>query len=86
VAERLAVLSDEVALRLEGGDNCGALAEGAQLRDELTVAVERGVVPEVYVREVSRIVNEIQAEIPPCEEAQVPPPPRDRREDDEEDD
>lgn len=79
-AEQLAVRSDEVARLLEGGDNCAAMAEGARLRDELTAAIGRGVIPEVYLEDLSGLVNEIQAQIPPCElEAQVPPPPRDRK-------
>jgi hypothetical protein len=74
----LAVRSDEVARLLEGGDNCGAMAEGARLRDELNAAISRGVIPEVYLEDLSGLVNEIQAQIPVCEEvAQVPPPPRD---------
>lgn len=76
-AEQLAVRSDEVARLLEGGDNCGAMAEGARLRDELNTAISRGVIPEVYLEDLSGLVNEIQAQIPVCEEvAQVPPPPR----------
>jgi hypothetical protein len=78
-AEQLAVRSDEVARLLEGGDNCGAMAEGARLRDELTAAINRGVIPEIYLEDLSGVVNEIQAQIPACqEEAQVPPPPRGR--------
>jgi hypothetical protein len=78
-AEALAVRSDEVARLIAGGDNCGAKAEGARLRDELNAAVARGVVPEVYVDGLTAAVTEIQARIPPCEEVvQVPPPPRDR--------
>lgn len=80
-AEQLAVRSDEVARLIEGGDNCAAMAEGARLRDELNAAINRGVIPEVYLEDLSGIVNEIQALIPPCtpettEEPQVPPPPR----------
>jgi hypothetical protein len=80
-AEQLAVRSDEIARLLEGGDNCAAMAEGARLRDELNVAINRGVIPEIYLEDLSGIVNEIQALIPPCtpeqtDEPQVPPPPR----------
>jgi hypothetical protein len=78
-AEQLAVRSDEVARLLEAGDNCGAMAEGARLRDELNTAIARGVIPEIYLEDLSGLVNEIQAQIPPCEDVvQVPPPPRDR--------
>jgi hypothetical protein len=78
-AEQLAVRSDEVARLLEAGDNCGAMAEGARLRDELNAAINRGVIPEIYLEDLSGDVNEIQAQIPPCDrEPQVPPPPKDR--------
>jgi hypothetical protein len=77
-AEQLAVRSDEIARLLEGGDNCAAMAEGARLRDELSAAINSGVIPEIYLEDLSGVVNEIQALIPPCEsrEPQVPPPPR----------
>jgi hypothetical protein len=76
-AEQLAVRSDEVARLLEAGDNCGAIAEGARLREELNAAINRGVIPEVYLEDLSGLVNEIQEQIPICEDVvQVPPPPR----------
>jgi hypothetical protein len=81
-AEQLAVRSDEVARLLEAGDNCGAMAEGARLRDELNAAIARGVIPEIYLEDLSGVVNEIQAQIPTCDrEPQVPPPPKDRGKD-----
>jgi hypothetical protein len=54
------------------------MAEGARLRDELSAAINGGVIPEIYLEDLSGVVNEIQALIPPCEsrEPQVPPPPR----------
>lgn len=79
-AEQLAVRSDEVARLLEAGDNCSAMAEGARLRDELSAAIARGVIPEIYLEDLSGVVNEIQAQIPPCvREPQVPPPPQKRK-------
>jgi hypothetical protein len=79
-AEQLAVRSDEVAQLLEAGDNCTAMAESARLRDELNTAIARGVIPEVYLEDLSGVVNEIQAQIPPCaREPQVPPPPQERQ-------
>lgn len=77
-AEELAVRSEDVARLLEAGDNCAAMAEAGRLRDELNAAIERGVIPEVYLEDLSGVVNEIQAQIPVCERdvAQVPPPPR----------
>jgi hypothetical protein len=79
-AEQLAVRSDEVARLLDAGDNCSAMAEGARLRDELNAAINRGVIPEIYLEDLSGVVNEIQAQIPPCDrEPQVPPPPQKRK-------
>jgi hypothetical protein len=77
-AEQLASRSEEVARLLEGGDNCTAMAEAGRLRDELNAAIERGVIPEIYLEDLSGIVNEIQVQIPVCDTdvAQVPPPPR----------
>lgn len=79
VAERLAVRSDDIARLLESGDSCAAVMESARLRDELNAAINRGAIPEVYLEDLSGLVNEIQAQIPPCEERepQVPPPPKD---------
>jgi hypothetical protein len=81
LATSLAARSDAVADLLDRGDNCGAAAEAARLRDEVTASI--GSIPEVYVEDFSGLVNEIQAQIPPCE----PPPADDRKEDkeDEED-
>jgi hypothetical protein len=79
-AEQLALRSDEIARLLEAGDNCSATAEGARLRDQLNAAINRGVIPEIYLEDLSGVVNEIQAQIPPCErEPQVPPPPQKRK-------
>jgi hypothetical protein len=77
VATELAARSDEVARLLASGDDCGATAESGRLRDELTRAINRGVIPEVYLEDLSGAVNEIQARIPPCgaPTTQPPPPP-----------
>jgi hypothetical protein len=80
LAASLAARSDAVADRLDRGDNCGAAAEAARLRDEVTASI--GSIPQVYVEDFSGLVNEIQAQIPPCEE----PPVDDRKEDKEGDD
>lgn len=80
LATSLAARSDAVADLLDRGDNCGAAAEAARLRDEVTASI--GAIPQVYVEDFSGLVNEIQAQIPPCE----PPPEDDRKEDEEEDD
>jgi hypothetical protein len=70
VAERLASRSDKVASLLDSGDACGAAEEAAALRNDLTAAIAE--IPELYVEDLSGLVNEIQAQIPPCE-----PPPTD---------
>lgn len=75
LATSLAARSDAVADLLDRGDNCGAAAEAARLRDEVTASI--GSIPEVYVEDFSGLVNEIQAQIPPCES----PPEDDRKED-----
>jgi hypothetical protein len=75
-AEQLAGRSDEVARLLEAGDNCAARAEGDRLRADLTAAINRRVIPEVYLEDLSGLLNEIYAQIPPCErELEAPPPP-----------
>jgi hypothetical protein len=75
-AEQLAARSDEVARLLEAGDNCEARAEGDRLRADVTAAINRRVIPEVYLEDLSGLVNEIYAQIPPCErEVEAPPPP-----------
>jgi hypothetical protein len=79
LATSLAARSDAVADLLDRGDNCGAAAEAARLRDDVTAAISS--IPEVYVEDFSGLVNEIQAQIPPCEQ----PPVDDRKEDDEDD-
>ena len=72
VAERLASRSDKVASLLDSGDACGAADEASQLRADLTAAISEDAIPELYLEDLSGLVNEIQAEIPPCQ-----PPPTD---------
>jgi hypothetical protein len=64
LADRLAAQSDQVASLLESGDSCGAAAEAASLRADLTASI--GAIPDLYVEDLSGLVNEIQAQIPPC--------------------
>lgn len=64
IANRLADRSDAVAALLESGDACGAVEEAARLRAEVTASI--GAIPEIYVEDFSGLVNEIQAQIPPC--------------------
>jgi hypothetical protein len=77
VARQLASRSDEVARLLESGDGCGALAESNRLRDELTQAINRRLIPRRYRQDLSTAVKEIRGQIvclpPPAPPA--PPPP-----------
>jgi hypothetical protein len=75
VAEQLATRSDEVANLLDSGDACGAREEASRLRDELTGAINDGAIPALYLEDLSGLVNEIEAQIPPCEQPPPPPPP-----------
>ena len=78
VAERLATHSDKVASLLSSGDACGAKQEAGRLRAELTTAIDDRAIPELYLEDLSGVVNELVAQIPPCEVAQQPPPDTDR--------
>ena len=64
VADHLAARSDKVASLLESGDSCGAAEEAAGLRADLNASLAR--IPELYLEDLSGVVNEIQAQIPPC--------------------
>jgi hypothetical protein len=79
VADRLATRSEKVAGLLESGEACGAKREADLLRNELTDAINDGKVPQLYLEDLSGVVNEIQAQIPLCVEPQRP-----RGDDDEE--
>jgi hypothetical protein len=74
VAVRLASRSDKVASRLEDGDVCGAKKEAARLRAELTRAINGQSIPVLYLEDLSGAVNELEAQIPPCEVVQPPAP------------
>lgn len=68
-------MSDEVAQHLDGGDPCAASESAAGLREAVTAAIKDGKVPEVYLEDLSGLVNEIEAEVPECVEPAPPPPP-----------
>lgn len=78
-AEQLAGLSDEVARRLESGDQCGAAESAVQLRDGVTEAINAGAIPSIYLEDLSGLANELEALIPPCVE---PAPPSEPTEED----
>lgn len=66
VANELAALSDEVADDLDGGDACAAKEAAARLRARVTQAINDGKVPQVYLEDLSGVVNEIEVQIPAC--------------------
>lgn len=66
VANELAALSDEVADDLDGGDACAAQEAAARLRARVTQAINDGQVPQVYLEDLSGVVNEIEVQIPSC--------------------
>jgi hypothetical protein len=73
VAEPLAERSDKVAALLDGGDTCAAREEAARLRADLTEAINADSIPELYLEDLSGVVNELEAQIPPCQQAEPPP-------------
>jgi hypothetical protein len=66
VASPLAGRSEKVAALLDAGDTCGAFTEAASLRSDLTAAINQGAIPQLYLEDLSALVNEIAAQIPPC--------------------
>jgi hypothetical protein len=68
-------MSDEVAQHLDGGDACAASESAARLREGVTAAINDGKVPDVYLEDLSGLVNEIEAQIPACAEPPPAPPP-----------
>ena len=81
VAEQLAKTSEEVAQHLDSGDACAASESAVRLRDGLTEAINDGKVPETYLEDLSGLVNEIEAQVPPCVEPAPPPPPAEEEDD-----
>jgi hypothetical protein len=71
VAERLASRSAKVATLLDAGDACGAKQEASALRADLTASIET--IPDLYLEDLSGLVNEIDAQIPACPVLQPPP-------------
>jgi hypothetical protein len=79
-------MSEEVAQHLDVGDSCAAAESAARLRDGLTAAINDRKVPDVYLEDLSGLVNEIEAQIPECVEPAPPPPPPPPASTEEEDD
>ena len=75
VAEGLAERSETVASLLDQGDNCAAQREAGLLRSDLNAAIEDQAIPELYLVDLSGLVNEIQTGIPACEPPPLQPPP-----------
>ncbi len=63
VAERLASRSDKVAGLLDSGDARRAADEAGRLRVELTDAINDQAIPELYLEDLSGVVNELEAQI-----------------------
>jgi hypothetical protein len=80
IADGLATRSDKVASLLDSGDACGAREEAALLRADLTQAINDRAIPDLYLEDLSGLVNEIEAGIPACEEEPPPPPPDEEKE------
>jgi hypothetical protein len=75
VAEGLAKRSETVASLLDQGNNCAAQREAGLLRSDLNAAIEDQAIPELYLEDLSGLVNEIQTGIPACEPPPLQPPP-----------
>ncbi len=70
VADPLAARSAKVGALLDSGERCAARKEAAALRADLTTSIEN--IPEIYLEDLSGLVNEIESQIPDC--PQIPPP------------
>jgi hypothetical protein len=79
-------MSEEVAQHLDVGDSCAAAESAARLREGVTAAINDRKVPDVYLEDLSGLVNEIEAQIPECVEPPPPPPPPPPASTEEEDD
>lgn len=71
VATDLAARSDAVAIALDAGDSCQALAEAERLRQDAIAAINAGGVPAVFQEQLQSAVNRLVARIdcvPPAAE------------------
>ena len=75
VAERLATRCDNVADLLESGDARAAADEAGRLRAELTGAINDQAIPELYLEDLSGVVNELEAQTSDGENAPQPSRP-----------
>jgi hypothetical protein len=75
VALKLADRSEEVAQKLDEGDSCGAGDKAAELRKEVTDAINADEIPPEYLEEISAVANELQFDVPRCAQPPPPPPP-----------
>jgi hypothetical protein len=73
VALELAERSEEVAQKLDEGDSCGAGDKAAELRKEVTDAINAGQIPEEYLEDLQSVANELDYELDT--RCQQPPPP-----------
>ena len=85
-AERLASLSDTVAVQLDASDPCGAESSAGHLRAELTAAINRRSVPAPYLEDLGNAVNELHEFVKPlCAAARAESEPDEHEGDGEED-
>jgi hypothetical protein len=75
VALKLADRSDEVAQKLDEGDSCGAGDKAAELRKEVTDAINAREIPPEYLEELQNVANELEFDVPRCAQPPPPPPP-----------
>jgi hypothetical protein len=64
-----------VVQKLEEGDSCGAGDKAAELRKEVTDAINAGQIPEEYLDELQSVANELEFDVPQCAQPPPPPPP-----------
>jgi hypothetical protein len=77
VAEQLAARSDDVANKLDAGDECSALAAAKQLQHETIAAINAGRVPAALQESLSGAANDLVTHIT-CTPPQPQPPAVDK--------
>jgi hypothetical protein len=78
VAQQLAARSDDVANRLDAGDQCGALAAAQQLQHETIAAINGGRVPAALQEPLSGAANDLVTHIT-CTPPLQPQPPAENK-------
>jgi hypothetical protein len=73
LAHQLAARSDEIAAKLDGGDDCGALAAARNLQRETIAAINARRVPPALQEQLSAAANDLAGRI----QCTAPPAPSD---------